>query len=130
VGMDLQKHLEPKAPNGVINEMHTVTGVKRMNTSMEENGWTPGLQLSLSPNEGAEPEKAKKRKVALSSEQEVDTDKMPPLSLSLSLRGGDRDGEASGGDAVRLEAEIGSSSKKAALGLSTLDLTMSIKALE
>ncbi|GJM98231.1 hypothetical protein PR202_ga15220 [Eleusine coracana subsp. coracana] len=101
---------------------------------MEENGWTPDLQLSLSPNEGAEAEKAAKKRNGISiafSEQEVDSDKMPPLSLSLSLRGGDNSGgEGSGRDAGRLEAEIGSSSKKAALGLSTLDLTMSIKALE
>jgi len=103
---------------------------------MEDNGGTPDLQLSLSPNAGGDSDKqlAKNRKIlniAL-SEQEEDSDKMLPLSLSLSLRGGDSGGEGSGGDAGRLlEAAIGSSSsKKAALGLSTLDLTMSIKALE
>jgi hypothetical protein len=69
--------------------------------------------------------------VALSEQEEVDSDKMLSLSLSLSLRSGDSGGEGSGGDAGRLlEAATGSSSKKAALGLSTLDLTMSIKALE
>ncbi|GJN38581.1 hypothetical protein PR202_gb27636 [Eleusine coracana subsp. coracana] len=136
LGTRLKKHHEPKAPNNVIGETNTMaTGVKRK-MSMEENGWTPDLKLSLSPNEGAKAEKAAKKRNGISiafSEQEVDSDKqMPPLSLSLSLslRGGDSGGEGSGGDAGRLEAEIGSSSKKAALGLSTLDLTMSIKALE
>uniref|UniRef100_A0A0A9GLE7 Uncharacterized protein n=1 Tax=Arundo donax TaxID=35708 RepID=A0A0A9GLE7_ARUDO len=126
----LEKHLEPKAPATVVGEMRK-TGAKRK-TSMEENGCTPDLQLSLSPNMGADADKAKKRKnigIAL-SEQEVDGDKMPPLSLSLSLRGGDSGGEGGGGDARRLEAATGSSSNRAALGLSTLDLTMSIKALE
>ncbi|XP_062228974.1 uncharacterized protein LOC133926854 [Phragmites australis] len=129
LGSRLEKHLEPKAPTTVISEMRTKTGEKRTKTSIEENGWTPDLQLSLSPNVGADADNAKKRKsigVALLSEQEVDSDRMSPLSLSLSLRRG----ESSGGDAGRLEARTGSSSKKAALGLSTLDLTMSIKALE
>ena len=104
---------------------------------MEDNGGTPDLQLSLSPNAGGDSDKqlAKNRKIlniALSEQEEVDSDKMLPLSLSLSFRGGDSGGEGSGGDAGRLlEAAIGSSSsKKAALGLNTLDLTMSIKALE
>lgn len=136
LGMKLQKHLEPKAPNKVIDEMRTATGVKRTKTPMEENVWTPDLQLTLSPNEGAEeagkPAKKRKDTSIAFSEKETDSDyKTPPLSLSLSLRGGDSGGEGSGGvDAGRLEAEIGSSSRKAALGLSTLDLTMSIKALE
>ena len=125
--MELQEHLEPKNTAG--------TAAKRTKASMEDNGGTPDLQLSLSPNAGGDSDKqlAKNRKIlniAL-SEQEVDSDKMLPLSLSLSLRGGDSGGEGSSGDAGRLEAAIGSSSsKKAALGLSTLDLTMSIKALE
>jgi len=101
---------------------------------MEDNGGMPDLQLSLSPNVGGDSDKQAKKRRILSialSEQEEDSDKMLPLSLSLSLRGGDSGGEGSGGDAGRLEAAIGSSSsKKAALGLSTLDLTMSIKALE
>lgn len=59
--------------------------------------------------------------------QEVGRDNLP-LSLSLSLRGGGDDGGCP--DDRRLELATGSSSKKAALGLSTLDLTMSIKALE
>jgi hypothetical protein len=132
LGMKSQKHREANAPSKVMDEMCTATGAKRTKTFMEENGRTPDLQLSLSPNEGAEAEKAKKRKVVLSSEQEVDSVKMSPLSLSLSVPGGDSGSEGSGGDgdAGRLEAEIGSSSKKAALGLSTLDLTMSMKALE
>ncbi|TVU07789.1 hypothetical protein EJB05_41173 [Eragrostis curvula] len=128
LGARLEKH------HKAIDEMHTETGAKRTKTtSTGENGWTPGLQLSLSPDVGEEAEKAKKRKCIRNalSEQEEDSDKMPPLSLSLSLRGGDSGGDGgSGGDAGRLEAAIGSSSKKAALGLSTLDLTMSIKALE
>ena len=132
--MELQEHLEPKNPSKVIGEMCTGTAAKRTKASMEDNGGMPDLQLSLSPNVGGDSDKQAKKRRILSialSEQEVDSDKMLPLSLSLSLRGGDSGGEGSGGDAGRLEAAIGSSSsKKAALGLSTLDLTMSIKALE
>ena len=125
--MELQEHLEPKNTAG--------TAAKRTKASMEDNGGTPDLQLSLSPNVGGDSDKQAKKRRILSialSEQEVDSDKMLPLSLSLSLWGGDSGGEGSGGDAGRLlEAAIGSSSsKKAALGLNTLDLTMSIKALE
>ncbi|RCV21899.1 hypothetical protein SEVIR_4G143800v4 [Setaria viridis] len=137
LGSRLETHLvEPKNPSKVIGEMRTGTPAKRTKASMEENGGgsgMPDLQLSLSPNVGGDADKAKKRKIlsiALSEQEEVDSDKMLPLSLSLSLRGGDSGGEGSGGDAGRLEAETGSSSKKAVLGLSTLDLTMSIKALE
>ncbi|KAF8754879.1 hypothetical protein HU200_011417 [Digitaria exilis] len=135
LGSQLETHLEAKNPTKVIGEMRTGTAAKRVRTSMEENeGSSPDLQLSLSPNVGGDAEMAKKRKIlsiAL-SEQEVDSDKKLPLSLSLSLRGDDSGGERGGGDAGRLEAAStgSSSSKKAALGLSTLDLTMSIKALE
>jgi hypothetical protein len=130
--MELQTRLvDPKNLNKVIGEMATGTPVKRTKASMENGGGTPDLQLSLSSNVGGDSDKhAKRRKilsVALSEQEEVDSDKM----LSLSLRSGDSGGEGSGGDAGRLlEAATGSSSKKAALGLSTLDLTMSIKALE
>ncbi|KAG2606856.1 uncharacterized protein LOC120668929 [Panicum virgatum] len=134
LGSRLEEHLEPKNPSKVIGEMCTGTAAKRTKASMEDNGGMPDLQLSLSPNVGGDSDKQAKKRRILSialSEQEVDSDKMLPLSLSLSLRGGDSGGEGSGGDAGRLEAAIGSSSsKKAALGLSTLDLTMSIKALE
>nr|CAB3468140.1 unnamed protein product [Digitaria exilis] len=135
LGSQLETHLEAKNPTKVIGEMRTGTAVKRAQTKiMEENGGSPDLQLSLSPNVGGDADRAKKRKIlsiAL-SEQEVDSDKKLPLSLSLSLRGDDSGGERGGGDAGRLEAAStgSSSSKKAALGLSTLDLTMSIKALE
>ncbi|CAL5048159.1 unnamed protein product [Urochloa decumbens] len=135
LGSRLETHLEPKNRTRVIREMRTGTAAKRTNASMEEKGGTPDLQLSLSPNvaEGEADKQAKRRKIisiALSDEQgEMDGDKMPPLSLSLSLRGGGDD-DGNGEDARRLEAATGSSSKKAALGLSTLDLTMSIKALE
>ncbi|RLN12610.1 hypothetical protein C2845_PM09G15410 [Panicum miliaceum] len=135
LGTRLEAHLEPKNPSKVIGEVCTGTAAKRTKASMEENGGTPDLQLSLSPNVGGDSDKqAKKRKIlsiALCEQEGVDSDKMLPLSLLLSLRGGDSGGEGSGGDAGRLEAATGSSSsKKAALGLSTLDLTMSIKALE
>ncbi|KAL6603960.1 hypothetical protein ACP70R_044321 [Stipagrostis hirtigluma subsp. patula] len=133
--LESQKHLEPKPHTDMSGEMRIAAGSKRTKTLAEENGCrSPELQLSLSPNAAGDADKAKKKRKSLISvplsEQEVDSDKMLPLSLSLSLRGGDSGGEGSGGDAGRLEAATGSSSKKAALGLSTLDLTMSIKALE
>ncbi|CAN6177902.1 unnamed protein product [Urochloa humidicola] len=135
LGSRMEKYHELKNPSKVTGEMRKGMPAKRTKASMEENGGTPDLQLSLSPNVGGDADKqAKKRKIlsiALSDEQdEVDSDQMPPLSLSLSLRGGDSGGEGNGEGARRLEAATGSSSKKAALGLSTLDLTMSIKALE
>lgn len=127
--LELKKHLEPRAPTEAIDEIRIETAAKRTKASTEENGWTADLQLSLSPNEGADTDRAKKRKSIAACEQEVHSDKLL-LSLSLSLRGGDSGGEGDGEDAGRLEAATGSSSKKAALGLSTLDLTMSMKALE
>ncbi|XP_020399956.1 uncharacterized protein [Zea mays] len=121
-----------------FQELNKVTGdmcagtrkTKRMKTPMEGNSGTPDLHLSLSPNDddmgGAADKQIKKMKIqgiGLSEQQEVDGDKMLPLSLSLSLRGGE--------DARRLEAATGGSSgNKAALGRCTLDLTMSIKATE
>lgn len=117
-------------------EMCGGTRTKMLKTAMEgKNGGMqePDLQLSFSPNddmEGDANKQIKKRKIIDGigfSQQEVDSDKsMLPLSLSLSLRGGDIGGE----DAGRFEAAAGSGGKKAALGRSTLDLTMSIKALE
>uniref|UniRef100_A0ACD5WWC8 Uncharacterized protein n=1 Tax=Avena sativa TaxID=4498 RepID=A0ACD5WWC8_AVESA len=106
------------------NDMET-RRTKTSPAAVEENGWTPELQLSLSPNMGTETAgRGKKRNM---TGQEVGSGSLP-LSLSLSLRGGGDDG--GGPDDTRLEVATGSSSKKAALGLSTLDLTMSIKALE
>lgn len=122
-----------------FQELNKVTGdmcagtrkTKRIKTPMEGNGGTPDLHLSLSPTNdddmgGAADKQMKKMKIqgiGLSEQQEVDSDKMLPLSLSLSLRGGE--------DARRLEAATGDSSgNKAALGRCTLDLTMSIKATE
>jgi hypothetical protein len=130
---ELQTFLEPSK---VIGEMCAGTRTtKTMKTPMEGNGGTPDLQLSLSPNNdmGGDADKQVKKRKFLGiglSEQEVDDDSGKttlPLSLSLSLRGGEWSG---GGDARRLEAATGSSGNKAALGRSTLDLTMSIKALE
>jgi hypothetical protein len=130
---ELQTLLEPSK---VIGEMCAGTRTtKRMKTPMEGNGGTPDLQLSLSPNDdmGGDADKQVKKRKFLGiglSEQEVDDDSGKttlPLSLSLSLRGGEWSG---GDDARRLEAATGSSGNKAALGRSTLDLTMSIKALE
>lgn len=127
--LELQKYLEPRAPTKAIDEIRIDTAAKRTKASKETNGSTPDLQLSLSPNVGADTDGPKKRKNIALSEQEVDSDKLP-LSLSLSVRFGHSGDEGGGADAGRLDAATGSSSKKAALGLSTLDLTMSIKALE
>ena len=130
--MELQTLLEPSK---VIGEMCAGTRTtKRMKTPMEGNVSTPDLQLSLSPNDdmGGDADKQLKKRKFLGiglSEQEVDDSGKTtlPLSLSLSLRGGEWSG---GDDARRLEAATGNSGNKAALGRSTLDLTMSIKALE
>lgn len=128
--MELQTLLEPNNAAKVTGEeMCAGTRTKMLKTAMEGGK----MQLSLSPNddmEGDANKQIKKRKIIGGigfNQQEVDSDKsMLPLSLSLSLRGGDIGGE----DAGRFEAAAGSSGKKAALGRSTLDLTMSIKALE
>lgn len=130
--------VEPSNATKVVGGICSGTRTKRMKTPMDVNRGTPDLQLSLSPNDemgGDADRQVKKRKilgVGLGG-QEVDDDSdktsdktMLPLSLSLSLRGGHFGGE----DAGRLDAAAGSSSKMAALGRSTLDLTMSIKALE
>ncbi|KAM3191531.1 hypothetical protein ACQJBY_069053 [Aegilops geniculata] len=126
----LPKQGVPRTPAKATEE--TSIGAEARKTKIlaaaEENGWAPELQLSLSPNAAADTvERGKKRN---SAGQEVSSDKVP-LSLSLSLHGGVVDDDDGGGrDGRRLEVATGSSSKKAALGLSTLDLTMSIKALE
>lgn len=130
LGSRLQTLLETKNAAKVTGEeMCGGTRTKMLKTAMEAGK----MQLSLSPNddmEGGANKQIKKRKIIGGigfSQQEVDSDKsMLPLSLSLSLRGGDIGGE----DAGRFEAAAGSGGKKAALGRSTLDLTMSIKALE
>ena len=126
--MQLLKQGVSSAPAKAIDETSNETEARRtkMSAAGEENGWTaPELQLSLSPNMGTDTEgRGKKRN---SNGQEVGSDNLP-LTLSLSLRGGCDDG--GGTDDRRLEVATGSSSKKAALGLSTLDLTMSIKTLE
>jgi hypothetical protein len=119
-----------RAPAKPNDELSNDAEARRMKISAAtaaagENGWTPELQLSLSPNMGTETAgRGKKRN---SAGQEVGSGSLP-LSLSLSLLGGGDDGASR--DSRRLEVATGSSSKKAALGLSTLDLTMSIKALE
>lgn len=128
--MELQTLLEPNNAAKVTGEeMCAGTRTKMLKTAMEGGK----MQLSLRPNddmEGDANKQIKKRKIIGGigfNQQEVDSDKsMLPLSLSLSLRGGDIGGE----DARGFEAAAGSSGKKAALGRSTLDLTMSIKALE
>jgi len=125
--MELQTLLEPSK---VIGEMCAGTRTtKRMKMPMEGNGGTPDLQLSLSPSDDMGGDAERKFLGIGLSEQEVDDSGKTtlPLSLSLSLRGGEWSG---GDDASRLEAATGSSGNKAALGRSTLDLTMSIKALE
>uniref|UniRef100_M8C1H0 Putative Myb family transcription factor n=1 Tax=Aegilops tauschii TaxID=37682 RepID=M8C1H0_AEGTA len=126
----LPKQGVPRTPAKATEETSIGAEARKTKTSAaaEENGWAPELQLSLSPNAAADTvEKGKKRN---SAGQEVSSDKVP-LSLSLSLHGGVVDDDDGGGrDGRRLEVATGSSSKKAALGLSTLDLTMSIKALE
>ncbi|XBI39164.1 uncharacterized protein LOC119328026 isoform X1 [Triticum dicoccoides] len=122
----LPKQGMPRAP---AEETSIGAEARRTKTSAtaEENGWAPELQLSLSPNAVADTAgRGKKRN---SAGQEVSSDKVP-LSLSLSLHGGVVDDDGGGRDGRRLDVATGSSSKKAALGLSTLDLTMSIKALE
>uniref|UniRef100_A0A0E0LCE6 HTH myb-type domain-containing protein n=1 Tax=Oryza punctata TaxID=4537 RepID=A0A0E0LCE6_ORYPU len=131
-----------RAKTKATDAMHLETPAKMMMTTTaaeeeeEINGRKPDLQLSLSPNAGDHTGRSASKKRKFLTEQEVDSDTQQqlPLTLSLSLRGGGGNGggECRGGEAGRLEEEMtgSSSSKKAALGLSTLDLTMSIKALE
>ncbi|KAF0902888.1 hypothetical protein E2562_019828 [Oryza meyeriana var. granulata] len=81
-----------RAKTKAIEAMRFETPAKMKMT--EENGRTPDLQLSLSPNAGdhtgARASKKRKSIASFLGEQEVDSDKQQqqPLSLSLSLRGG------------------------------------------
>lgn len=127
-----QEQREPTAPskNIEVKETRFETDAWRKKTlASEASGWTPELQLSLSPNVEADNNgRGKKRS---SAELEVGNhNNNLPLSLSLSLRDCVAVDDGGCGDARRLEVATDSRSKKAALGLSTLDLTMSIKALE
>ncbi|KAL6629405.1 hypothetical protein ACP70R_029170 [Stipagrostis hirtigluma subsp. patula] len=87
---------------------------------------TPDLQLSLSPTTVVE---AKKRKIAAPSEQEILTMDSSEMSISLSLS---PPAAASIHQQPQRQEKTrtGSSSDGAVLGQSTLDLTMSIRALE
>lgn len=98
----LPKQGVPRAPAKATEETSIGAEARRTKTSaaVEENGWTPELQLSLSPNAGADTGgRGKKRN---SAGQEVSSDKVP-LSLSLALHGGVVDDDGGGRDGRRLE---------------------------
>lgn len=96
-----------------------ITEVKRMRMTMERD-WIPNLQLSLSPNLVNDESTSKK---GVEAEEEADSVLVLSLSPPISMQ---RE-ETSKAEIQFLQR---GSSHKAALGLSTLDLTMSIKALE
>ncbi|XP_026662579.2 uncharacterized protein LOC103701201 isoform X2 [Phoenix dactylifera] len=93
--------------------------VKRMRMTMESD-WTPNLQLSLRPNFANDEGTSKK---GIEADEQVDS----MLSLSLSSPISMQQEETAKPGILFLQKI---SSNKAARGLSTLDLTMSIKALE
>lgn len=99
-------------------ENHT-TEVKRMRMTMERD-WTPNMQLSLSPNLANDEGTSKK---GVETGEEVDSMLSLSLSPPISL-------QQETAKPVEIQFLQKGSSNKAALGLSTLDLTMSIRALE
>nr|XP_010925633.1 uncharacterized protein LOC105048124 isoform X2 [Elaeis guineensis] len=95
------------------------TEVKRMRMTVESD-WTPNLQLSLSPNLAND--KGTRNK-GIEAEEKVDSMLSLSLSSPISMQ---REGTTK--PEIQFLQKI--SSNKAAQGLSTLDLTMSIKTLE
>nr|XP_010915504.1 two-component response regulator ARR18 isoform X2 [Elaeis guineensis] len=121
--LELQKHPmnKPMTTSEEIlarKETH-IPEVKRMRMTMERD-WNPNLHLSLSPNLVNDESTSKKDHEA---EEEGDSVLVLSLSPPISMQ----QEETSKAEIQFLQR---GSSHKAALGLSTLDLTMSIKALE
>lgn len=103
---------EPAATAGITKKM-------RLSTDRDQ---VPNLQLSLRPNSDLTKEKKHGE-----GEEEVNSE----LTLTLSPPAAPVQREdCNMGAGMEFLEKGSSSSKKAALGLSTLDLTMSIKALE
>ncbi|KAG1335255.1 two-component response regulator ARR10 [Cocos nucifera] len=122
--LELQKHpmSKPMTRSEEIlarKETH-IPEVKRMRLTMERD-WNPNLQLSLSPNLVNDESTSKK---GLEAEEEVDSVLVLSLSPPISMQ----QEETSSKSEIQFLQR--GSSHKVALGLSTLDLTMSIKALE
>ncbi|KAG1330283.1 putative Myb family transcription factor [Cocos nucifera] len=120
---DLQKHVMSK-PMTKFEEMFAKgethnTEVKRMRMT-KESDWTPNLQLSLSPNFAND---GGTRNKGIEAEEEVDSMLSLSLSFPISMQR-----EETTKPEIQFLQKIRSS--KAAQGLSTLDLTMSIKTLE
>nr|CAD1822225.1 unnamed protein product [Ananas comosus var. bracteatus] len=109
---------------------------KEQKTGLVEKDGMPNLQLSLStsPMFVDKDEDNEKKRIEAAEEQEVEVKVDSSLSLSLSPPSSMK-GTAKSSDLKLVESGSSSSSRssnnnKAALGLSTLDLTMSIRALE
>ncbi|XP_020099918.1 histone-lysine N-methyltransferase, H3 lysine-79 specific-like [Ananas comosus] len=109
---------------------------KEQKTGLVEKDGMPNLQLSLStsPMFVDKDEDNEKKRIEAAEEQEVEVKVDSSLSLSLSPPSSMK-GTAKSSNLKLVESGSSSSSRssnnnKAALGLSTLDLTMSIRALE
>ncbi|KQJ94199.1 uncharacterized protein LOC104583488 [Brachypodium distachyon] len=122
--LERQKHLEPRAPTTTPADE---ARHKRPPPEMETIDGTPDLKLSLSPTTAdTYTDRANKRKkITAPSEQDMDDYCSNKISISLSLSP-----PAAPMSMQRQEKTIRGGSEEAALGQSTLDLTMSIKALE
>ncbi|XP_072961787.1 uncharacterized protein [Typha angustifolia] len=121
ISQQSQKHIDNKSMTmlgKLLLEKELLTkGAKKMKMTLERD-WKPNLQLSLSPimmDDGA-------NKKNLESEEEVDSS----LSLSLSAPTSMQHYQ----ETAKANVQFLGIGNKAALGLSTLDLTMSIEALE
>ncbi|XP_017698352.1 uncharacterized protein LOC103707382 [Phoenix dactylifera] len=121
--LELQNHPMSKpmtrSQENLAKKENRIAEVKRMRMTMQRD-WIPNLQLSLSPN--LEHDESNSNK-GVEAEEEVDS----VLSLSLSTPISMRQKETGKPEIQFLQK---GSSHKVAMGLSTSDLTMSIKALE
>ncbi|KAF8642555.1 hypothetical protein HU200_067234 [Digitaria exilis] len=124
--LDPQKHLEPRDDSaGMLAD----EACRKRSSPVEAQEETENLQLTLSPTPVME---AKKRRTTALSEQEIMDSSELSISLSLSPPAAASyvQKQQQQEKTTRRSNEGSSGSGEAVLGQSTLDLTMSIRALE
>ncbi|CAL4888908.1 unnamed protein product [Urochloa decumbens] len=120
--LERQKHVEPSDSAMPANE-----ACRKRSSPAEVQGATADLQLSLSPT--TVKTEAKKRRTTALSEQEIMDASELSISLSLSPPAA-ASMQKQQEEKTRRSNDDSRSSGEAVLGQSTLDLTMSIRALE
>lgn len=119
-----QKHLEPRDSASI---MPADEACRKRSLPVEVQEDTADLQLTLSPTPVME---GKKRRTTALSEQEIMDSSELSISLSLSPPAAASSMQKQQQEKTRRSNESSGSGEAVVLGQSTLDLTMSIRALE